>query len=175
MEAIVYFILLAFAAEVLGTVGGFGSSLFFVPIAGYFFDFHSVLGITALFHVMSNLTKIAFFRDGIDKKLLLWLGLPAVIFVIVGAWLSAYLDAKILEVILACFLIIISLALMIFKNLVVKPTRASSITGGTISGLAAGLLGTGGAIRGITLAAFNLETGVFIATSAMIDLTPAAA
>jgi uncharacterized membrane protein YfcA len=32
------------------------------------------------------------------------------------------------------------------------------------------LIGTGGAIRGITLAAFNLKTDVFIATSAMIDL-----
>jgi uncharacterized membrane protein YfcA len=32
-----------------------------------------------------------------------------------------------------------------------------------------GLLGTGGAIRGLTLAAFNLEKSVFIATSAFID------
>jgi uncharacterized protein len=81
MDSVVYFILLAYAAEVSGTVGGFGSSMFFVPIAGYFFDFHSVLGITALFHVLSNLTKIAFFRDGFDKKLCRNLGIPAVLFV----------------------------------------------------------------------------------------------
>jgi uncharacterized membrane protein YfcA len=37
-------------------------------------------------------------------------------------------------------------------------------------GVTAGLLGTGGAIRGLTLAAFNLEKEIFIATSAMIDL-----
>jgi uncharacterized membrane protein YfcA len=42
--------------------------------------------------------------------------------------------------------------------------------GGTFSGLIAGLLGTGGAIRGITLAAYNLRMDVFIATSAIIDL-----
>ncbi|NNK11533.1 MAG: sulfite exporter TauE/SafE family protein, partial [Flavobacteriaceae bacterium] len=33
----------------------------------------------------------------------------------------------------------------------------------------AGLLGTGGAIRGLTMAAFNMEKSVFIATSAFID------
>ena len=40
MENLYLFILLAFFAEVLGTIGGFGSSLFFVPIASYFVDFH---------------------------------------------------------------------------------------------------------------------------------------
>jgi hypothetical protein len=39
-----------------------------------------------------------------------------------------------------------------------------------LSGFLAGLVGTGGAIRGITLAAFNLSKDVFIATSALIDL-----
>ena len=34
----------------------------------------------------------------------------------------------------------------------------------------AGLIGTGGAIRGITLAAFGLEKNIFIATSALIDI-----
>jgi uncharacterized membrane protein YfcA len=62
LENLYLFILLALLAEIAGTVGGFGSSLFFVPIASYFLDFHSVLGITALFHVSSNLSKIAFFR-----------------------------------------------------------------------------------------------------------------
>jgi uncharacterized membrane protein YfcA len=56
LEHLPLFILLSLIVEVLGTIGGFGSSLFFVPIASYFLDFHSVLGITALFHVLSNLT-----------------------------------------------------------------------------------------------------------------------
>ena len=75
MEFLIYFILLALLAEILGTVGGFGSSLFFVPIAGLFFDFHSVLGITALFHLSSNISKIALFRKGFDKKLVINIGI----------------------------------------------------------------------------------------------------
>ena len=44
------------------------------------------------------------------------------------------------------------------------------MTGGVLSGLSAGILGTGGAIRGITLAAFKMKKDKFIATSAVIDL-----
>ena len=161
---------MALVAEILGTVGGFGSSLFFIPIASYFLDFHSVLGITALFHVSSNLTKIAFFRKGFDKKLVISMGVPAVLFVIAGAFLSKFIETKILEISLGIFLIVVSLVFLIFKELAVKPTLSNSIFGGVLSGSIAGLLGTGGAIRGITLAAYNLKMEVFIATSAIIDL-----
>lgn len=170
MENLALFILLALMAEILGTVGGFGSSLFFVPIASYFLDFHSVLGITALFHVSSNISKIAFFRKGFDKQLLIYIGIPAVIFVITGAFISRFINPKTLEIALAIFLIGTSLVFLFFKNLSIKPTITNSVLGGTFSGLIAGLLGTGGAIRGMTLAAYNLKMEVFIATSAIIDL-----
>jgi uncharacterized membrane protein YfcA len=167
IENLPLFILLALLAEVLGTVGGFGSSLFFIPIASYFLDFHSVLGITALFHVMSNLTKIVFFRKGFDKKLVLSIGIPAVLFVTIGAFLSQYVSTDVLELSLSIFLIVVSL---LFKHLELKPTLFNSIGGGVFSGLIAGMLGTGGAIRGIVLAANNLKIEAFIATSAIIDL-----
>ncbi len=169
MEFLIIFILLALLAEVLGIVGGFGSSLFFVPVASFFFDFHSVLGITALFHLSSNIAKIALFRKGFDKKLIIQIGIPAVLFVILGAFLTRFIDNTYLSITLSIFLISISTILLIFKNLVLKPTLFNSVTGGALSGITAGLLGTGGAIRGLTLAAFNLEKNVFIATSAIID------
>lgn len=163
------FLILALLAEVLGTVGGFGSSVFFVPIANFYFDFQSVLGITALFHVASNLSKIAFFKKGLDKRLLLTLGIPAVIFVSIGAFLSKYINPSMLGLILGVFLILLSLTFLIFKKLVIKDSNTNAIAGGVLSGLSAGLLGTGGAIRGITLSAFKLDKATFIATSAAID------
>lgn len=170
MDHLVYFVLLALVAEILGTIGGFGSSLFFIPIATMFLDIQSVLGITALFHLSSNITKIAVFRKGVDKKLIINIGVPAVLFVIIGAYLSKFLDTEIIENALAVFLIATSLVFLTFKNLALKPTLFNSVTGGVFSGLIAGMIGTGGAIRGITLAAFSLQTEVFIATSAVIDL-----
>ncbi len=170
IELLIWFIVLALVAEILGTVGGFGSSLFFVPMASFFLDFQSVLGITALFHLSSNLVKIAMFRKGFNKRLILTIGIPAIIFVILGAFLTKYVNKQILEIILGLFLILMSLLFIVFTRIKIKPTLFNSILGGSLSGISAGLVGTGGAIRGLTLAAFNLEKSVFIATSAVIDL-----
>jgi uncharacterized membrane protein YfcA len=164
------FIILAIISEILGTVGGFGSSVYFVPLANFFLDFQSVLGITALFHLSSNITKIALFRKGFDKKIVLKLGIPAVLFVSIGAYFSSYFNPIILTYILGAFLVGLSLLFLIFKKLKVKGTTKNAIVGGSLSGLSAGLLGTGGAIRGLTLAAFKMNKEKFIATSAIIDL-----
>ena len=58
---------------------------------------------------------------------------------------------------------------IIKSKLIVEPNKQNAIIGGSLSGFSAGFLGTGGAIRGLTMAAFNLEKSVFIATSAFID------
>jgi uncharacterized membrane protein YfcA len=99
----------------------------------------------------------------------LYLGIPAIIFVSFGAYLSKFFDSTLLELILAIFLIGFSILFLIAQNVIIQPTRTNSIIGGSISGFVAGLLGTGGTIRGMTLAAFNLNKDVFIATSALID------
>jgi uncharacterized membrane protein YfcA len=67
-------------------------------------------------------------------------------------------------------LILLALYLMINFNKTIKKTDANLYLGGAASGFIAGLAGTGGAIRGITLAAFQLPKDIFIATSAVIDL-----
>ena len=164
------FIILSIIAEILGTVGGFGSSVFFVPVANYFLDFQSVLGITALFHLSSNVTKIAFFKKGIDKKLVLYLGIPAVIFVFIGGILSRYFKGFWLTIALGIFLVLLSLIFLIYKKLVLAESKRNALVGGALSGFFAGILGTGGAIRGITMSAFKMDKAKFIATSAVIDL-----
>jgi uncharacterized membrane protein YfcA len=163
------FLFLAFVAEVVGTIGGFGSSVFFVPIANFYFDFHSVLGLTAIFHLSSNLSKIFLFKKGLNKKLLLQIGLPSVVFVVVGGFLSKVIDSSILEICLGLFLVGISALFLIKRHLTIPATPKNAITGGALSGFSAGLLGTGGAIRGLTMASFNLDKNTFIATSAFID------
>ena len=169
MKINVFFLLLALLAEILGTVGGFGSSVFFVPIGNFYFDFYSVLGLTAIFHLSSNLSKIVLFKKGLNKTLLIFIGIPSVVFVILGGFLSTYFQTYYLEVCLGVFLIILSSLFLYKKDLIVLPNKKNSLIGGALSGFSAGLLGTGGAIRGVTMAAFNLEKGVFIATSAFID------
>lgn len=166
----ILFAILTFIAEVIGTIGGFGSSVFFVPLAGFFFPFETVLGLTAVFHVASNLAKIVLFRKGLNKFILLYIGIPAVLFVLVGSYISGQINTSYFELILGVFLVLFSGWMLIKSNYNLDPTKKNAILGGAVSGFAAGLLGTGGAIRGLTMAAFNLEKSIFIGTSAAIDM-----
>jgi uncharacterized membrane protein YfcA len=170
MQEYSLFFVLALIAEIIGTVSGFGSSILFVPIASMFFDFKIVLGITAVFHVFSNLSKIGMFRKGIDKNIVLKLGIPAVILVIIGALLTTYIPQKTTELIMSFILVFLAIFLLLNQRFALKKTNTNLYLGGAISGFLAGLIGTGGAIRGLTLIAFSLEKNIFIATSAVIDL-----
>ena len=164
------FLLLALLAEVAGTVGGFGSSVFFVPVANFYFDFQSVLGITALFHLASNVSKLGMFRGGIDRSLLLRLGVPSVVFSVLGGLASAWVLTQWLEATLAVFLLGLSGWMLLRPRWRLAATTRSAVLGGALSGGMAGLVGTGGAVRGMTLAAFDLRKDMFIATSAAIDM-----
>ena len=165
----VLFFLIAFFSEVIGTVAGFGSSVFFVPLAGLLFDFHEVLVLTSILHVFSNTAKLVLFRQHVQWKLLLLLGLPGIVFVILGAFLSRQVEFKFTELILGLFLILFSLVLLLKPAAKLAPNSLNAITCGGLAGFLAGLIGTGGAIRGLVLTAFDLEKNVFVATSAAID------
>jgi uncharacterized protein len=163
------FYFLALLSEILGTITGFGSSILFVPLAVLFFDFKFVLGITAVFHVFSNLSKIVLFRKGLDRSIVLKLGIPAIVSVVAGALLTKFIAKEWIELIMNIILLCL-VTYLLFQKGQLKPTDANLVSGGVMSGFLAGLIGTGGAIRGLALAAFNLEKNIFIATSAVIDL-----
>lgn len=163
------FLLLALLSEVVGTVGGFGSSVFFVPLAGFFFDFKTVLGLTGLLHVFSNIAKLVLFRQHIQWSLIWKIGIPSVLLVIGGAWLSNQVEFVYAELLLGVFCIFFAILFLWKPDLRLKANNANAITGGGIAGFLAGFIGTGGAIRAVTLTSFGLEKNVFIATSAAID------
>ena len=167
--SVLLFFLLAFCSEVAGTVAGFGSSVFFVPLAGFFFDFHQVLALTSVLHVFSNAAKLVLFRSHVQWRLLLLLGIPSTVCVIVGAYLSTRLEFKYTELILGLFLIAFSAFFLIRPKVKLSPRPLNAVTAGGVAGFLAGVIGTGGAIRGLALGAFDLEKNVFVATSAAID------
>lgn len=164
------FILLALICEVIGTISGFGSSILFVPIASLFFDFKTVLGVTAVFHVFSNISKIVLFKTGVDKNIAVKLGIPAVLFVIIGALITTKIQAGKMELLMNVTLIVLSVYLLTNINKSIHKSNSNLIISGGISGFLAGFVGSGGAVRGIAIAAFKLPKEVFIATSAIIDL-----
>jgi uncharacterized membrane protein YfcA len=168
-EDILFFIL-ALLCEIIGTLSGFGSSVFFVPLAGLFYPHHEVLFITSFLHLFSNMFKLWFFRASIRWDLTLKFGIPAVLFTICGAWLSEYVDNRLAQLLLGIFLIFFSVFMMIFIQFRLRKDMTNVISTGSLSGFIAGIAGTGGAIRGLGLMAFDLEKNLFVGTSAAIDM-----
>ncbi len=164
------FILLALICEVLGTLAGFGSSVFFVPLAQFFYSAKTVLGLTALLHVFSNSSKLFLFRKHIDTRIALIYGLPSVVLVILGAWLATKVSTGYEAVALGTFLAVFSIFLLMFPKTVLPASNTNAIISGSAAGFFAGFLGTGGAIRGLSMSAFKLDKNVFVATSAAIDM-----
>lgn len=165
----VLFFLLAFVSEIIGTLSGFGSSVFFVPLAGMLFDFKTTLALTGILHIFSTSAQVYLFRKSIDWGLMLKVGVPSVIMVLIGAYLNDRIELKYAELAMGIFLIAFAITFFIKKNLKFNPTNFNAITGGAVAGFLAGLIGTGGAIRGATLTAFDLKKNAFVGTSAGID------
>lgn len=164
------FAIAAFVCEVIGTVGGFGSSAFFVPLAQFFLAFKVVLAVTALYHLASNAAKVLLFFRHIDCKISAIMGFPSVAFVAIGALLVAHVPARSAVIALAIFLIVFGIVFLALPQLKMKPTTTNAVILGGVAGFLAGFIGTGGAVRGAALSAFDLNKNKFVATSATIDL-----
>ena len=166
----ILFFFSAFIAEVLGTIAGFGSSTVFLPLALLFFDFKSALVLVALFHIFGNISRVSFFKHGLDRHILIIFGVPSVVLTLIGALLVTYLPQEMLKGILGVFLIIYSIISLWKEDLKVRPSLFNSVIGGGLSGFLAGLIGTGGALRGAFLTAFGLPKEKYITTAAAIAL-----
>ncbi|MBI4062529.1 sulfite exporter TauE/SafE family protein [Candidatus Gottesmanbacteria bacterium] len=165
----ILFFISGFVAEVVGTVAGFGSSTIFLPLALLFFDFRTSLVLVAFMHIFGNLGRISFFRHGLDRKLLWSFGLPSVISTFIGALFASYLPQTVLKGILGVFLVGYALVSLI-ENFRLNADRKNIALGGATSGFLAGLIGTGGALRGAFLTAFQLKKEKYIATAAAIAI-----
>lgn len=165
----ILFIFIAFITEIVGTVAGFGSSTIVLPISLFFFDFNTALIVVAFLHLFGNIGRLSFFRYGLDKKILIRFGIPNIIFTIVGALLISYISQDILKGILGLFLIAYTL-ISWSKTFNFSQSNTAMFMGGGVSGFFAGLIGTGGALRGAFLTAFGLPKEKFIATKAAIAL-----
>lgn len=164
------FLLTAFFAEVAGTLAGFGSSTIALPIALFFFDFQTALVLVAFLHIFGNIGRIGFFKHGLDRRLILFFGVPSVAASLAGALLISFIPQDVLKGLLGVFLLVYS-GLSLWKDtLRIPASHVNAGIGGVLSGFLAGLIGTGGALRGAFLTAFDLKKEKYIATAAAIAL-----
>ena len=168
-ETILLFIS-ALISEIIGTMAGFGSSTIFLPLALLFVDFKTAIILVAIFHLFGNLSRIIFFRQGFDKRIILQFGVPSIFFSILGALLIGVLPQPILKLVLGIFLITTSVSFLIKPRLKIPANTSTFIAGGSVTGFITALVGTGGALRATLLQGFNIEKIKYIATAATIAL-----
>jgi hypothetical protein len=161
-------LIIALFSEIVGTMAGFGSSTIFMPLASYFVEFKTALVLAAIFHLFGNISRITFFRHGLDKNVLLIFGIPSFVLSLLGATLVGDLSQTVLKFLLGIFLIVVSVIFLIRPKLAFPVNKKSLVLGGGISGFMAGLIGTGGALRASFLTGLKMEKEKYIATSAVI-------
>ena len=166
----IIFILIGFFSETVGTMAGFGSSTIYLPLASYLLEFKTALVLVAIFHFFGNISRIAFFRHALDKKILLLFGIPSFMLSLIGATLVGNMSQTLLKFMLGIFLIGISSAFLVRPKLAFPANAKSLVLGGGISGFIVGLIGTGGALRASFLTGLKMEKEKYIATAAVIAL-----
>ena len=162
--------LVAFVSELLGTLSGFGSSTFFMPIGVLIEKFNFILALTAMLHVFGNVAKLVLFRKSFDFGLFLKLALPSMILAGGGAQLNRYVAFESLKIYLGIFIMLLAVLFFIRRNIIARLSVGKAAAAIGVSGFVTGLLGTGGALRGIALAGLQLEKNSFVALSAGIDV-----
>ena len=169
-EEIILFFVSGLIAEIIGTMAGFGSSTIFLPLALLFVDFKTAIILVSIFHLFGNLSRIIFFREGFDRRVILQFGVPSVLLSLLGAFLIGVLPHPVLKLILGIFLITTSASFLIKPGLKLPANTGTFIAGGSTTGFITALVGTGGALRAILLQGFNIEKAKYIATAATIAL-----
>jgi uncharacterized protein len=169
-EEIILFFVSGLIAEIIGTMAGFGSSTIFLPLALLFVDFKTAIILVSIFHLFGNLSRIIFFREGFDRRVILQFGVPSVLLSLLGAFLIGVLPHPVLKLILGIFLITTSASFLIKPGLKLPANTGTFIAGGSTTGFITALVGTGGALRATLLQGFNIEKVKYIATAATIAL-----
>lgn len=160
----------ALFAALLGTTAGFGISSILLPVALTFFDFPTSLALVSIFHLSGNVGRIILFHKGIDRQLVVTIGAASVICTFLGASLVSAVYQPLLRLLLGLALTAYMIISLVTSSVRVTTSLQNRILGGSVYGFSAGLIGTGGPIRGALLAAFHLAPQTYIATSGAISI-----
>lgn len=170
MLEIILFLFASFLSAIAATLAGFGSSTIMVPIAFFFMDPKTAIFIVACFHLFNNIFKVKYFGKDIDFSLVLWFGIPSILFSFIGAMLFGNVSSTLIARVAGYFIICLSLKSLFLKNIEIKNSKSNSVVGGVLSGFLAGLIGLGGALRAVFLTSYKIPKNVYIATSALIAM-----
>ena len=180
-------ILVAIAASLLTLVSGFGLGTLMLPVFALFFPLEVAVGMTAVVHLLNNVFKFALMYRHVDRKVLLWFGVPGIL----GAWVGAKLLMLLghgptlymgiregvdgLDLVIATLMVLFAITELLPHLAQFSFKRKYLVPGGMVSGFFGGLSGHQGALRTMFLLRAGLSKETFIGTgiaiALLIDLT----
>jgi len=166
----VLFFLVAFISAVLASVAGFGTATLTVPLLAMIVGLKAAIPLIACFHGFSGFWRLAQLRQKVNWPLMLLYGLPSVITAFLGARLFLTVSVEAIGLSVGIFLIIWSVYSIVTPGKTMPENPLILMIGGCISGFTAGLIGLGGAIRGVFLVSTGISKEMYVATSAAIAL-----
>jgi uncharacterized membrane protein YfcA len=164
---VVFFVTFVISALTLMT--GFGVGTVLTPTFVFFFDIKTAVFLVAVVHLSNNFLKFALFAKHMQKEIFLRFGVLSLAGAVIGSLLYGTIDATLLTILLALFLIVVGGT----EFLPVPALRfppSIDMAGGFLSGLMGGLIGNQGAIRSAYLLNYNLSKEAFIGTATAISL-----
>ena len=160
--------LLTVLASAIGTLSGFGVSTIMTPVLLFFLPFDQTLLLVGVVHLFNGIWKMVLFRRGIDWRVLMYFGGPAVVMGIVGASIVGTRPVALIPL-LGLFLIVYALLVGVGVDIRVPNTPLVTMVGGSLTGLSSGLFGIRGAIRSVVFLGLNLPKEIYLATGGAIS------
>lgn len=163
------FLVVVLVADVIGTIAGFGTATTLTPAAAFFLEVKAAILVVAILHVVGNVWKVTLFR-AVSWPIFVPFGATSIICSFLGATLWVNLDTAAVELLLGLFLVGYSSYALTHRFASLPPKLRVALAGGVASGISAGILGTGGALRALFLNAFALPKERYVATAAALAI-----
>ena len=168
MLSVALFFIIAFIAAAVASFIGFGIATMLIPFAALVVELKQAIILVAFFHWFGNIFRLSRLWRETNWRILLLYGIPSVATAYAGAMLLDRISTGIITLAFAAFIILFAIYSLASKNWVLPARSGLLVVGGALSGFTAGLIGVGGAIRGMFLISTRIKKEVYIATSAAI-------
>ncbi|MCK5400837.1 MAG: sulfite exporter TauE/SafE family protein [Flavobacteriaceae bacterium] len=177
--------IVAFLASILTFFSGFGLGTILLSVFALFFPIEVAIALTGVVHFFNSIFKLILVGKNASKKVLIYFGIPAVIFAFIGAYIlinitdlnpiyTYVIGVRNFEI--TPVKLIISILLIVFAIIELLPfikrikfEKKHLPFGGILSGFFGGLSGHQGALRTAFLINAGLTKETFIGTAVVIS------
>ncbi len=186
MIAVAALSVLAFGVAVLTLFSGFGLGTLLMPAFALVLPVEAAVASTAVVHMANNLFKAGILAGAVERSVVLYFGVPAVVASFAGALLLTALSGQMplaswaflgrlaeittLKLVMGALIVGFALFELVPALRSFRATARWLPLGGLLSGFFGGLSGHQGALRAAFLGPLKLQPAVFAATQAAIAL-----